>query len=129
MDKIKVNNIFAKIRSTVFGTPLASARLRLNIAKNIFIFTAFLYFFSVLMTVGGFFLGVTSVLVFFLYPIFVFSFLALVYGLIVYTLTVYAESYLSLRYGVFALLLVIFIVIIALHLGAYSFILSFLWKN
>lgn len=126
MDKIKVNNIFAKIRSTVFGTPLASARLRLNIAKNIFIFTAFLYFFALLMTVGGFFLSVTSVLVFFLYPIFVLSFLALVYGLIVYTLTVYTESYLSLRYGVFIVLFVIFIVIIALHLGAYSFILSFL---
>lgn len=126
MDKIKVNNIFAKIRSTVFGTPLASARLRLNIAKNIFILMAFLYFFSLLMTVGGFFLGITSVLTFFLYPVFVFSFLALVYGLVVYILTVYAESLLSIRYGVFGVLVIIYIVIISLHLGVYPFILSLL---
>lgn len=126
MDKIKVNNIFAKIRSTVFGTPLASARLRLNIAKNIFILMAFLYFFSLLMTVGGFFLSITSTLTFFLYPIFVLSFLALAYGLIVYILTVYAENLLSIRYGVFGVLVIIYIVIISLHLGAYPFILSLL---
>lgn len=126
MDKIKVNNIFAKIRSTVFGTPLASARLRLNIAKNIFILMAFLYFFSLLMTVGGFFLSITSALTFFLYPVFVFSFLALVYGLVVYILTVYAENLLSIRYGVFGVLVIIYIVIISLHLGVYPFILSLL---
>lgn len=80
MDKIKENllSTLKKIRSQIFANPLSSARLRLSVAENIFIFSAFLYFLLTLMAVSGFFPYFASALVFFLYPIFTLSILVLV---------------------------------------------------
>lgn len=125
MDKIKENTI-RKIRTFLFSDPIVSAKIRLGVAKNIFIFCAFLYFFSLLMTVSGFAVSITSVLAFVLYPIFAFSVLSLVYFGLNYLLFIYLERFLFIRFPVAIGLLVAYAVIVAVHFGLYSFLLSLL---
>jgi hypothetical protein len=76
MDKIKDKNAdeaFFHLEDLLFSNPLERVKMHLAIAKNLFILTAFLYFFSLLVTVAGALLPWSSGASFFLYPIFIFS--------------------------------------------------------
>ncbi|MDD5197654.1 MAG: hypothetical protein PHN60_02220 [Candidatus Gracilibacteria bacterium] len=129
MDKIKdksVNDSFFRLQDSLFGNPLERAKLHLGIAKNFFTLSAFLYFFALLMTIGGSFIDYAAKGVFFLYPVFVFSCLALLYNICSYGIVVYFEKYLFLRYIVFTLCSLVFILIVSIHLGAHTFLLSLL---
>ena len=116
MEKIK-ENILDKIRTQIFANPIVSAKLRMNIAENIFIFSAFLYFLLTLMAVSGFIPYLASAGIFFMYPVFLLSIFMLIFTLVNYALTIYAEKLLFLRYGVIGLLMLGYGVLIARHIG------------
>lgn len=129
MDKIKnksTDTSFFGLEEKFFASPLKRAKLHLGVAKNLFIFTAFLYFFILLMTIGGLYPEYTATLTFFLYPIFVFSCLALFYNICSYGIVIYLEKYLFLRYIVFVLCAIILLVIVSIHIGLYTFSLPIL---
>ncbi|HBB27470.1 TPA: hypothetical protein DCZ36_03165 [Candidatus Gracilibacteria bacterium] len=129
MDKIKAKSTgdsFFRLQDSLFGSPLERAKLHLGIAKNLFILSAFLYFFALLMTIGGSFIDYAAKGTFFLYPVFVFSCLALLYNICSYGIVIYLEKYLFLRYIVFILCSIIFLFIVSIHIGAYTFLLSLL---
>ena len=122
MDKIKQNigkDVLEQIRERIFHDPISRAKTRLDVAKNVFIFSAFLYFLSILMAVSGFLPAFCAAFAFFFYPLFVFSVLALLYGLINYALTIYFERFLFLRYIAFGIFTVLFLIVVVLHLGVY----------
>lgn len=129
MDKIKDKSIgdsFFQLRDSLFSSPLERAKLHLGIAKNLFIFSAFFYFFVLLMTIGGSFVDYASRVTFFLFPLFVFSSFALLYNICSYGIVVYLGKYLFLRYVAFAFCSIAFILIVSAHLGVYTFLLSVL---
>lgn len=129
MDKIKdknTNTSFFGLEKKFFASPLKRAKLHLSVAKNLFILTAFLYFFTLLMTIGGLYPEYTATLAFFLYPVFVFSCLALVYNICSYGIVIYLEQYLFLRYIVFALCTIILLVIVSIHIGLHTLLLPLL---
>jgi hypothetical protein len=129
MDKIKdksTDNSFFGLEERFFANPLERAKLHLSIAKNLFIFSAFLYFFTLLMTIGGFYPQYTAVVTFFLYPVFVFSCLVLFYNVCSYGIVIYLEKYLFLRYIIFLLCSIIFLIILSVHLGLHTFLFSIL---
>ena len=78
------------------------------------------------MVVGGTFVEYTAKIAFFLYPIFVFSCLALLYNLCSYAIVVYLEKFLFLRYVAFVFCSIVFLTILGIHLGAHTFLLSVL---
>ncbi|MDD5377291.1 MAG: hypothetical protein PHH16_04200 [Candidatus Gracilibacteria bacterium] len=129
MDKIKdksMGDSFFGLQDMLFGSPLERAKLHLGIAKNLFIFSAFSYFFVLLMAIGGSFVEYTSRISFFLYPLFVFSSLALLYNICSYGIVIYLEKYLFLRYIIFTSCSIAFLFIISVHLGASTSLLSLL---
>lgn len=132
MDKIKDKNAkesFFGLENLLFSEPLERIKMHLVIAKNLFILTAAFYFLSLLTAVAWAFLPLSAQITFFLYPLFVFSVLWLVYNLISYAIVVYFEKLLFLRYPLFLFFTIIFSLLIAKHLGFFTFLLSFLWKN
>ncbi len=119
MDKIKdksTKDSFFAFRDSLFGLPLERALLHINIAKNFFIFTAFLYFFAILMTISGSYVQISALIVFFLYPLFVFSILALLYNICAYGIVVYLEKYLFLRYIIMFICFCMFLLIVSVHI-------------
>ncbi|MDD2891563.1 MAG: hypothetical protein PHQ95_01225 [Candidatus Gracilibacteria bacterium] len=125
MDKIKdksINNSFFGLEDTLFGSPLERAKLHLDIAKNFFILLAFFYFFVLLMVLGGMFVKVSAQIAFFIYPLFVFSCLALFYNICSYLIVIYLEKYLFLRYTVFIFCSLAFLYIIGIHLNVSAFL-------
>lgn len=129
MDKIKdksADDSFFRLRDRLFASPLERAKLHLSIAKNLFILSAFLYFFALLMTIGGSFVEYSAQITFFLYPIFALSSLVLFYNICSYGIVIYLEKYLFLRYIIFFLCSITFIAVIGIYLGAYTFLLSVL---
>lgn len=129
MDKIKDKSAsvsFFSLQDSLFALPLERASLHLGIAKNFFILSAFLYFFALLMTIGGSFVEYSAPIAFFLYPLYVFSCLALFYSICSYGIVIYLERYLFLRYMVFAFCSAVFLVIVSVHIGAYTFLLTVL---
>ncbi len=130
MDKIKDKSTtvsFFWLRDILFASPLERARLHLGIAKNLFVFSAFLYYFSLLMTLSGTFIVQSATATFFLYPLFVFSCLALFYNILSYGIVIYLERYLFLRYLALLICASLFLLILSIHLGLYIFLLSVLW--
>lgn len=129
MDKIKdknTNNSFFELKEKFFASPLERAKIHLSVAKNLFIFSAFCYFFTLLMTIGGFYPEYTAMITFFLYPVFVFSCVVLLYNIFSYGIVIYLEKYLFLRYIIFLLCSIIFLIIISIHLGLHTFLFSLL---
>jgi hypothetical protein len=127
MDKIKdksTEDSFFRIQDRLFASPLERAKLHLGIAKNLFILSAFLYFFALLMTIGGSFVESAAEITFFLFPLFVFSVLALFYNICSYGIVIYLEKYLFLRYIIFFLCSIIFLIILGIYLGVFTFFLS-----
>ena len=127
MDKIKDKNTddsFFWLRDKLFSSPLERAGLYLGIAKNLFIFSAFLYFFVFLMTISGMLVGYTAMLTYFLYPVLVFSCTVLIYNIFSYGIVIYLEKYLFLRYIVFILCSLAFLYIVGTYLWIFTFLLS-----
>jgi len=125
MDKIKdknTDNSFFWLRDKLFSSPLERASLYLGIAKNLFIFSAFLYFSVFLMTISGMLVGYTAMLTYFLYPVFVFSCIVLIYNIISYAIVIYLEKYLFLRYIIFLFCSLAFLYVV----GSYLWISTFL---
>ncbi len=125
MEKIN-SNLLSSIKQKLFGDPIFLAKTRLSIAKTVFIFVAFLYFSVYLFIIWWYQITIMNQILFFLYPLFAFSTIALLYNIIRYTITIYFEKTTRLTYVVFALLAIIYIVLLIAHIGLLPVIL-WLW--
>lgn len=110
-------NLFENIRQKLFGDATLLVSVRLSIAKTIFILLAFLYFFSYLLVIGGFHTEIFNVVVFYLYPLFAFSTIALIYNIIRYAVVIYVEKISGILTIVIILLTLVYLWLIATHVG------------
>jgi len=109
--------LFENIRQKLFGDATLLVNVRLSIAKTLFILLAFLYFFAYLFVIGGYQVDLFRVIVFYIYPLFAFSAIALLYNVIRYAVTIYLENAKFLITLTIILLTLAYIWLIAVHVG------------
>lgn len=110
-------NLFESIRQKLFGDATLLVNVRLSVAKTLFIFLAFVYFFAYLFVIGGYNVEFFRVVVFYLYPLFAFSTIALLYNIIRYAIVIYLDTANFLIVISAAILSIIYIWLIATHVG------------
>ncbi len=111
-----IKTAFDIIRGYLKGNPVEYAQLRLKAAKNLFATVAVLYFFVFLSTIGGFHTDIMSILHFYIFPIFVFSFFALIYMLIAVNYIVGSKNPILLQIFFLLILSILFFGILSIHI-------------
>jgi hypothetical protein len=110
-------NLIQNIKQKFFGDAVLLVKVRLAIAKTMFIIMAFLYFFSYLLVIGGYQVSIFNQVVFFLYPLFAFATIALLYNILRYAFTIYIEKSATFTYILFFVLGLAYLWLIATHIG------------
>lgn len=123
-------NLFKKIKLKIFwDNNIFYILIKLNISKIFFIFSAFFYFLMYLFVLWWFKLEITSKILFFIYPIFIFSTLIMLYNIIMMFIIINFEKLLILKYFIWIIIFFIYIFIILTHLWfQFNFLINFYEK-
>ncbi len=119
-------SLLQKIKLKIFwDSDVFYVVVKLNISKIFFIFSAFFYFLFYLFVLWWFKVELTSKILFFIYPIFIFSTLNMLYSIIAMFITINFEKLLILKYLIWIILFFVYIFIILIHLWfKFSFLIN-----
>ncbi len=116
MEKSKAG-LLALIRKAAFPDELATAGIRLSVAKNAFSLAAAAYFSLYLFAVGGLWRESAAALVTLFFPAFFFTACALLYELANYFLRIRYERFANARYAAFGFCCLLFLLVNAAYFG------------
>ncbi|EKE29254.1 MAG: hypothetical protein ACD_2C00200G0005 [uncultured bacterium (gcode 4)] len=116
MSKINAN-LITKIRDLFSSDKNAYVRIKLDISKAFFAISASLYFFFYLSTIAWFQVDLFWKLLVWIFPVFLFSIVALAYDLLVYVLSLYSEKTNALKIPILVILWIFYVAVLTIFLG------------
>ncbi|EKE27813.1 MAG: hypothetical protein ACD_3C00146G0012 [uncultured bacterium (gcode 4)] len=115
---VKINaNLLSKIKDKFSSDENAYIRIKLDISKAFFAISASLYFFFYLSTIAWFQVDLFWKLLVWIFPIFLFSIVALAYDLVIYLLNTYSDKANKMKIPLIVILWLIYCTILAIYLG------------